>query len=101
MEPVATGNTPYAYRGDGDDIVAPGYPTFDEGRVHINSEQYFDSVPAVAWGLPIGGYQPAQKWLKDRRGRVLSWDDIGHYQRIVKILAETDRIMRDIKLPIE
>ncbi len=47
--------------------------------------------------LHIGGYQPAQKWLKDRRGRKLSWDDIGHYQRIIKILAETGRIMKEIK----
>ena len=58
-------------------------------------------MPETAWNFHIGGYQPAQKWLKDRRGRVLSWDDIGHYQRIVEILIETDRIMREIDLPIE
>jgi hypothetical protein len=45
--------------------------------------------------------QPAQKWLKDRRGRALSYDDIGHYQKIVKILAETDRIMKEIELPLQ
>lgn len=71
------------------------------GRVYINPRQYFDKVPQVAWEFYIGGYQPAQKWLKDRKGRVLSWDDITHYQSIVKILLETDRIMREIKLPIE
>ena len=48
----------------------------------------------------IGGYQPAQKWLKDRRGRSLSYEDIGHYQKIVKILTETDQIMREIELPL-
>jgi hypothetical protein len=53
-------------------------------------------VPSHAWGCQIGGYQPAQKWLKDRRGRSLSWDDIGHYQKIIKILSETDRIMKEI-----
>jgi hypothetical protein len=53
-------------------------------------------VPQLAWEFRIGGYKPAQKWLKDRRGCALSWDDIGHYQKIVKILAETDRIMREI-----
>ena len=36
----------------------------------------------------------------DRRGRVLSWDDIGHYQKIVKILTETDRIMKQIEQPL-
>ncbi|WP_324187650.1 type ISP restriction/modification enzyme [Sphingopyxis solisilvae] len=71
------------------------------GRVFINKDQYFDDVPEIAWNFHIGGYQPAQKWLKDRRGRALSWDDIGHYQKIVKILIETDRIMKEIDLPLE
>ena len=70
------------------------------GRVAINLDQYFDGVPEIAWTFHIGGYQPAQKWLKDRRGRSLSFDDITHYQRIIKILAETDRIMKEIDLPI-
>ncbi len=49
-------------------------------------------------GVFIGGYQPAQKWLKDRMGRKLTFDDVKHYQRIVKVLAETDRIMGTISL---
>ncbi|WP_420140952.1 type ISP restriction/modification enzyme [Sphingomonas sp.] len=101
MEPAAIGDTPYPFEGEGDDIVAAGYPKFADGKVWINPDQFFADVPPIAWGFPIGGYQPAQKWLKDRRGRVLSWDDIGHYQRIVKILIETDRIMGEIDLPID
>ena len=66
----------------------------------LTTDQHFADVPEIAWGFHIGGYQPAQKWLKDRRGRVLSWDDLGHYQKIVKILAETDRIMKQIELPL-
>ena len=58
-------------------------------------------MPELAWTFHIGGYQPAQKWLKDRRGRALSWDDIGHYQKIVGILRATDRIMREIELPLD
>lgn len=100
MEHAAIGDTPYPYHGDGDDVVAAGYPKHEDGKVHINADQYFDAVPPVAWTFHIGGYQPAQKWLKDRRGRVLSYDDIGHYQKIVKILAETDRIMKEIELPL-
>lgn len=100
MEPRAIGNTPYPYMGEGDDVVASGYPKFEDGKVCINGHQYFADIPATAWNAHIGGYQPAQKWLKDRRGRALSWDDIGHYQKIVKILAETDRIMREIELPL-
>lgn len=57
-------------------------------------------MPAIAWDFPIGGYQPAQKWLKDRKGRALTYDDIRHYQRIIKILTETDRIMQTIDVPL-
>jgi predicted helicase len=66
------------------------------GKVFINSEQYFDKVPEVAWNFYIGGYQPAQKWLKDRKGRTLEFEDILHYQKIIKALTETDRIMGEI-----
>jgi len=69
---------------------------FKENRVYINDDQYFDNVPEVAWNFYIGGYQPAQKWLKDRKGRVLEYDDISHYQKIIKALVETDRIMKEI-----
>jgi hypothetical protein len=100
MEAAAVGETPYPYHGEGDDIVASGYPKFAEGKAYINPDQYFADVPDIAWSFQIGGYQPAQKWLKDRRGRALSWDDIGHYQKIVRILSETHRIMREIELPI-
>ena len=62
---------------------------FDEGRVYINAEQFFDNVPKSAWEMPIGGYQPAQKWLKDRKGRELSGEDIRHYQRIIIALLKT------------
>ena len=45
--------------------------------------------------------EPAQKWLNELRGRSLSWEDIGHYQKIVKILVETDRVMKEIELPLD
>ena len=71
-----------------------------QSRVWINATQYFDSAPEISWGFYIGGYQPAQKWLKDRKGRALSFDDVKHYQRILKILAETDRIMSTIEMDL-
>jgi len=72
------------------------------GRIWINDTQYFDRIPLVAWEFYIGGYQPAQKWLKDRRGRKLSFEDILHYQKIIVALAETDRLMKEIdKIEIE
>lgn len=99
MEDAAIGDTPFPFVGDGDTIVGKPVLT-DDGRVMINPDQYFDNVPRIAWEFHIGGYQPAQKWLKDRKGRALSFDDVVHYQKIIKILSETDRIMRDIILPL-
>lgn len=66
------------------------------GRIWINDVQYFDNIPLTAWGFYIGGYQPAQKWLKDRKNRILEFDDILHYQKIIVALSETDRIMKEI-----
>jgi predicted helicase len=68
----------------------------DAAKVWINKNQYFGNVPELAWNFYIGGYQPAQKWLKDRKGRQLSDHDLVHYQRIIKILLETDRLMKEI-----
>ncbi len=71
-------------------------------RVFINDTQYFDNVPEVAWNFYIGGYQPAQKWLKDRKERKLEFDDILHYQKIIVSLTETDRLMKEIdKIELE
>ncbi|MCK9186906.1 DNA methyltransferase, partial [Candidatus Gracilibacteria bacterium] len=70
--------------------------SYKNGNVHINAKQYFGNVPEVAWNFYIGGYQPAQKWLKDRKGRILTNEDIEHYQKIIVALVETDRIMKEI-----
>lgn len=89
------------YPMDGDNVV--GKPRFDsaqhddkKGKVYINETQYFDNVPQVAWEFYIGGYQPAQKWLKDRKDRKLEFDDILHYQKIIVALSETERLMKEI-----
>src|SRR5665648_814258 len=69
---------------------------YKNGKVFINPEQYFGNVPEVAWNFYIGGYQPAQKWLKDRKGRALTNTDIEHYQKIIVALVETDALMKNI-----
>lgn len=69
---------------------------YKENDVSINKDQYFGNVPEVAWNFYIGGYQPAQKWLKDRKGRILTNEDIEHYQKIIVALVETDKIMKKI-----
>lgn len=69
---------------------------WEQNRVYINGEQYFEGVPESAWNFYIGGYQPAQKWLKDRKGMTLDFEDVRHYQRIIYVLLQTERIMQEI-----
>ena len=71
-------------------------PTYKDGRVYINETQYFDNVPQTAWDFYIGGYQPAQKYLKDRKGRALTQEEVMHYENIITVLQATDRIMKEI-----
>lgn len=78
----------------GDNVVEK--PRYEGGNVYINDTQYFGGVPQLAWDFYIGGYQPAQKWLKDRKGCTLASEDITHYQRIIRILLETVKIMKQI-----
>jgi predicted helicase len=88
------------YPQSGDNLVTK--IDYKDGKVSINDTQYFDNVPSVAWNFFIGGYQPAQKWLKDRKGRTLMVEDILHYQQIIVALNETARIMGEIdKIAIE
>jgi predicted helicase len=86
----------------GDNIVEKGFPKFvvyEEGQpgyVYINRTQYFEGVPKEVWVFHVGGYQVCEKWLKDRRGRQLSFDDLMHYQKVIVALAETRRMMAEI-----
>src|SRR3989442_3414096 len=68
----------------------------EPGRVWINDCQYFEGVPESAWTFPIGGYLPAQRWLKDRIGRTLDYEEQAAYQRIIWALMETKRLMAEI-----
>lgn len=94
LEGVAFNQLITSYAEDGSNIVDK--PRYDDGKVYINGTQYFDGVPKLAWEFYIGGYQPAQKWLKDRKGRTLAFEDILHYQKIIKAMVETERLMQAI-----
>ena len=105
---------PVSFPITGDNIVesahpkyyAPGKTPLDEtaaverGRVYISKSnrrsvkqgQYFDGVSPDVWESRIGGYRPMDKWLKDRKGRTLTFDDITHYQRMAAALQETIRL---------
>ena len=73
----------------------------EPGRVWINKTQYVEGVSPAVWAYHVGGYQVCEKWLKDRKGRLLSYDDLTHYQRIVAALGETIRLMGEIDRVIE
>lgn len=99
------------FAGSGEARVAQK-PEFDAklGRVEIGGNRWFEGVPQVAWDSHVGGYQPAQKWLKDRAarggkkasdGRVLTDDDILHYRRMIIALTRTAELMREIDTVID
>jgi hypothetical protein len=102
--------TSFPIRGDNRVKPRGGFPKFipagesrtktgevaEENRVYINLKQYFKGVSKDVWEFEVGGYQVLHKWLKDRKGRVLSYDDLEHYQKIVVALKETIRLMDEI-----
>lgn len=78
-------------RGEGNMVVDA--PRWAQGRVYINAAQYFDNVRREVWEFYIGGYQPAQKWLKDRRGERLGFDGVQLYRRVLHALDQTERML--------
>ena len=80
----------------GNNVVEKKHLEYRDGNVYINASQYFGNVPKEVWEFYIGGYQPAQKWLKDRHERTLSDDEIDHYQKMIVSMNETIKVMREI-----
>lgn len=98
MDVVGTTASVFGFKGKGDNHVTRY--NFDGGKVWINQTQYFEVVTNDSWDFRIGGYLPAQKWLKDRVGRHLSLEDAKHYQKLLAILAETKKVMDTIELAL-
>lgn len=73
-----------------------GANSSDKGRVWINATQHFDGVPPQNWAIRVGGYQVCEKWLKDRKGREPTFDDIKHYGAVGAALTLTRELMQDI-----
>jgi hypothetical protein len=89
------------FAGKGEVEVAKGYPKYKDRTVYINPGRYFEGVPDEVWSFYVGGYKVCEKWLKDRRGRTLSNEDIDHYQRVIVSLNEPIRLMAEIDRVIE
>jgi len=96
-----------SYPVPGDHLVARRYPWFTdsdpasgkplpEPRVYLNEKQYFQNVPGPAWEFEIGSYQPCEKWLKDRKNRKLSFDELNTYRALVVSVQETMQLMDKI-----
>ncbi len=122
-KPNSFRNLGVRYPVAGDDVIEKGHPKYvppgkrapgsdellSEGRVYISAEkprkgkhgQYFEGIPPEVWEFHVGGYQVCEKWLKDRRGRKLSYDDKEHYKKIVMALGETIRLMQEIDTAID
>ena len=94
LESLKIKSTRISYPIEGTDLVEN--IKYNKDKVFINKDQYFGKVPEIAWNIFIGGYQPAQKWLKDRKGSTLTNEDIEHYQKIIVALIETDKVMKKI-----
>jgi predicted helicase len=94
LEHIAINQLITSYPESGSNLVDK--PHYEDGKVYINDTQYFEGVPQLAWEFYIGGYRPAYQWLKYRKGRTLGHEDISHYQKIIKVMVETDRLMQVI-----
>lgn len=97
LDPSALRKEVYKLVGSGEGIVTR--ISYDDEKIWINKTQYFTNVPQDAWDIQIGGYPVLYKWLKDRRGRTLSFAEIKHYQRVINALVQTDEIMQSLLMP--
>jgi len=97
MKPeVFTADKEIKYQGSGDNVIGTPKYVEDSKQVMINKDNYFDGVDADVWTYQIGGYRPAEKWLKDRKGDTLTLDDVNHYRCICNALKATIELQTEI-----
>jgi hypothetical protein len=82
------------YQGKGDSFIKKVLR--NEGKIWINTDQYFSSVPEEAWKYRVGGYQVLEKWLKSRKGKYLGTKEVDHFRKTVAVLAETLKIQAEL-----
>ncbi len=84
----------HRFEGEGDGVVSK--PHYADGKVWINPTQHFTDVSEEVWEYEIGAYQVCEKWLKDRKGEVLRYEDVRQYRAILVAIAETLATMEAI-----
>jgi predicted helicase len=99
MESIIPDNNLALFPVDGSNVIEN--VKYNDKTVYINKSQCFENVPAEIWNYYIGGYQPAQKWLKDRKGRSLDFSEKEHYQKIIRVLKLTMEIQQQIEEVID
>ncbi len=82
------------FQGKGDNKVEK--VKYGQGKVYINNDRYFEGIPPEVWEYQIGGYQVCDKWLKDRKGRKLSLEEIKHYCLVVTAIKKTIEVQEKI-----
>ncbi|GAB4534395.1 MAG: DNA methyltransferase [Thermodesulfovibrionia bacterium] len=80
-------NSPARFEGKGSNRVE--MVAYKDERLYINDSQFFEGIEPSLYQYQIGGYRVLEKWLKDRKDRILSLDEIRHYCQIVGIIKET------------
>ncbi len=97
LKTVPRGTTKYPIAGNNHiDRVSFAESEVGFGRIYINQDQFFEGVPEPVWKYVIGGYQIAQRWLSDRKGRLLTYDELAKYQSILSALAQTIQVQSKI-----
>ena len=91
---ILISNTFWLHLRPGEKIVEK--VIYKEDKVFINKGRFFEEITEEVWKYQIGGYQGCDKWLKDRKGRILSLDDIRHYCKVVTAIEETIKIQKEI-----
>lgn len=94
LENIPTGSSSINYPVVGDSLI--DRVDYKNGKVFVNELQYFESVPKEVWEFYMGAYQPAQKWLKDRKESKLEYEDIVYYQKIIESIEKSIEIIKKI-----
>jgi len=84
------------FQGTGDKRVDKIKYDKEGESVYINKDQYFEGLEENIWQYQIGGYQVCNKWMKDRKGKVLSLDEIKHYCKVATAIKHTINIQKSI-----
>ncbi|MCI0331178.1 MAG: hypothetical protein L0196_09605, partial [candidate division Zixibacteria bacterium] len=90
------GKTIAKFQGKNGSVVEKLKYDEKQRRVYISKDQYFEGVPNEVWEYQIGGYQVCEKWLKDRKTRRLSIEEIKKYCQIVTALQRTIEVQKEI-----